>query len=126
MSKKQPLFDVQVTASYVSEQSSVQYNHHVFKYTVTICNNSATTATLLSRHWIITDAKGDVHELHGVGVVGEQPCLKPGEKFEYTSGAVLSTPIGLMQGSYQMCSEDGKQFAVKIAPFSLAKPRILH
>lgn len=126
MSNEQHDFDVLVSASYVTEQSSAQYNHHVFKYTVTIYNNGEKAAKLLGRHLIITDAKGDVHELHGIGVVGEQPYLKPGEKYEYTSGAVLSTPIGRIQASYHMLADDGKRFTVKIAPISLAKPRTLH
>lgn len=126
MNQEQHHIDILVDACYVTEQSSVQYNHHVFKYTVTIHNNGAKAAKLLERHWIITDAKGDVHELHGMGVVGEQPYLKPGEKYEYTSGAVLSTPIGRMQGSYHMLADDGKRFTVQIAPVSLAKPRTLH
>lgn len=118
--------DVSVSASYVNEQSSTQYNHHVFQYTVTIYNKGHTAAKLIGRHWIITDAEGNVHEVQGVGVVGEQPYLKPGEKYEYTSGTVLSTPIGLMQGSYAMVADDGQRFTVPIAPFSLAKPRTLH
>lgn len=126
MKQEQHDIDVHVSTSYINERSSTQYNHHVFKYTVTIHNKGVKAAKLLERHWIITDAKGNVHELQGFGVDGEQPYLKPGEKYKYTSGTVLGTPIGLMQGTYYMLTDDGTRFSVMIAPFSLAKPRTLH
>jgi ApaG protein len=83
-------------------------------------------AQLISRHWVITDATGSIQEVRGLGVVGVQPLLKPGEHFQYTSGSVLSTPVGTMHGSYHMTAEDGTQFDADIAPFTLTMPRILH
>lgn len=119
-------FSVAVETAFVTEQSDVEQNRYVFSYTVTITNIGSMTAQLISRHWIITDAANEIKEVRGLGVVGAQPLLKPGEHFRYTSGCVLTTPQGTMHGSYQMVAEDGTQFDAAIEPFKLAMPRILH
>jgi ApaG protein len=98
----------------------------VFAYTITIRNEGQVPARLMTRHWIITDANGKVQEVRGDGVVGEQPYLKPGQGFRYSSGAILETPVGSMQGTYQMIGDDGQQFDAPIAPFTLAMPGVLH
>jgi ApaG protein len=98
----------------------------VFAYTINIKNTGNIAAQLVSRHWIITDANDLVQEVRGLGVVGEQPLLKPGESFEYTSGAAIATPVGIMRGSYQMMAEDGTQFDAPIPEFTLSVPRVLH
>jgi len=98
----------------------------VFSYTIRISNHGQVPARLISRHWVITDDNGKVQEVHGEGVVGEQPWLRPGEDFEYTSGAVLETALGTMQGSYQMLADDGTSFDAPIAAFTLTVPRTLH
>lgn len=98
----------------------------VFAYTISIRNIGSVAAQLISRHWIITDGNGTVQEVRGLGVIGNQPLLKPGESFEYTSGCALSTPVGTMRGSYQMTAEDGTRFEAPIAEFTLAMPRVLH
>jgi ApaG protein len=98
----------------------------VFSCTITIRNEGQVPARLLTRHWIITDANGNVKETRGDGVVGEQPYLKPGQGFRYSTGAVIETPVGTMQGSYQMVADDGQQFDAPIAPFRLAMPGVLH
>jgi ApaG protein len=98
----------------------------VFAYTIRIRNGGELPARLLSRHWIITDDNGKVQEVRGDGVVGEQPWLRPGDEFEYTSGAVLETALGTMRGSYQMLSDDGTRFDAPIAAFTLSVPRTLH
>ena len=117
---------VVVAARYIAEQSDPAINRHVFAYTVTISNTGSVPAQLISRHWIITDASGHVQEVRGLGVVGHQPLLAPGQSFEYTSGCQLATPVGTMKGSYQMTAEDGVQFDAPIAEFVLAMPRVLH
>lgn len=117
---------VSVHSDYVPEQSHPGGARYVFAYTVTILNEGLTAAQLISRHWIITDANGKVQEVRGRGVVGEQPSLKPGESFRYTSGTVLETPVGSMHGSYEMVAEDGTRFDADIPPFSLATPTSLH
>ena len=117
---------VDVETAYVEEQSDPQDGRFVFSYTITIRNEGSTPARLLTRHWIITDANGKVQEVRGDGVVGEQPYLKPGQGFRYSSGAVIETPVGSMQGSYQMVADDGEQFDAPIAPFRLAIPGVLH
>jgi ApaG protein len=99
---------------------------YVFAYAITIENVGTVPAQLISRHWIITDAAGEVQEVRGLGVVGRQPLLQPGEKFEYTSGCQLETPVGTMRGSYQLTAVDGKQFEAEIREFTLAVPRVLH
>ncbi len=117
---------VSVATQYVAEQSDPQINRHVFAYTVTIRNTGNVPAQLISRHWIITDAANHVQEVRGLGVVGHQPLLAPGQSFEYTSGCQLATPVGTMKGSYQMTAEDGVQFEAPIAEFVLSMPRVLH
>jgi ApaG protein len=119
-------FTVSVVSAYIQDQSDEAQNRYVFSYTVTITNTGSVAAQLISRHWIITDASNTVQEVRGLGVVGEQPLLRPGEQFEYTSGTVLTTPVGKMRGSYHMTAEDGEQFDAEIAPFPLAMPRVLH
>lgn len=117
---------IQVATDYVDEQSEPESDRYVFAYTITISNNGDVPARLISRHWIITDANGKVQEVSGDGVVGEQPHLNPGEEFRYSSGAVLETPVGAMQGLYRMEADNGVNFDAPIAPFTLAVPGVLH
>ncbi|MEQ1601912.1 MAG: Co2+/Mg2+ efflux protein ApaG [Methylophilaceae bacterium] len=119
-------FSVAVETAYIAEQSSVELNRYVFSYTITITNTGNMSAQLISRHWFVTNSANSVQEVRGLGVVGEQPFLKPGEHFKYTSGTVLSTPTGTMHGSYHLTAEDGTQFDAKVAPFTLTMPRVLH
>jgi ApaG protein len=126
MDVTQPRIVVDVATAYVEEQSDPREKRFVFAYTITIKNEGDAPARLLTRHWIITDANGKVQEVRGEGVVGEQPHLKPGQGFRYSSGAVLETPVGAMQGSYQMVADDGRHFDAPIAPFSLAMPGVVH
>ena len=121
-----PRIRVDVETAYVEDQSDPGDRRFVFAYTITIRNQGSTPARLLTRHWIITDADGKVQEVRGDGVVGEQPYLKPGQGFRYSSGAVLETPVGSMQGSYQMIADDGERFDAPIAPFRLAIPGVLN
>ena len=116
---------VDVETSYLEEQSDPKEGKFVFSYTITLRNVGRMPAKLLTRHWIITDANGKVQEVRGDGVVGEQPHLKPGQGFRYSSGAMIETPVGAMQGSYQMVADDGERFDAPIAPFRLAMPGIL-
>jgi ApaG protein len=113
---------VRVQSHYLADQSSPRDDRYVFAYTITISNESRSTAQLRTRHWIITDGRGTVEEVRGDGVVGEQPRLAPGQTFQYTSGCVLTTSIGTMQGTYRMWRDDGSYFDAQIAPFSLASP----
>ena len=117
---------VSTQTQYVADQSDESKERFVFAYTVTIRNSGTVPAQLISRHWIITDAHNQVQEVRGLGVVGAQPLLKPGENFEYTSGTALATPVGTMRGSYQMVAEDGTQFDAPIPEFTLSVPRVLH
>ncbi len=117
---------VDVETRYIEEQSNPEQNYFVFAYTITIQNQGRQTAQLLTRHWIITDSNHKVQEVRGDGVVGEQPLLKPGEQFVYTSGTMLETSVGTMKGSYQMESGDGSKFDATIDEFVLSTPRILH
>ena len=117
---------IDVETSYLREQSNPQEQRYVFSYTITIHNDGGSPATLLTRHWTITDANGTVKEVRGEGVVGEQPRLEPGQGFRYSSGAVLETPVGTMQGSYQMVDGEGRRFDAPIPLFRLAMPGILH
>jgi ApaG protein len=117
---------VDVETSYLDQQSDPGEKRYVFSYTITIRNEGNTAARLMTRHWLITDANGKVQEVRGDGVVGEQPYLKPGQGFRYSSGAVLETPVGVMQGSYQMVADDGLRFDAPISPFRLAMPGVLH
>jgi ApaG protein len=111
---------------YLPEQSDEAAGRYVFSYTITITNTGEISAQLISRHWIITDANRSRQEVRGLGVVGEQPLLKPGDSFEYTSGTAISTPVGTMRGTYQMVAEDGHQFDAEIPEFVLSMPRTLH
>jgi ApaG protein len=117
---------VDVITNYVEDQSSPPEGRFVFSYTITIRNEGSVPARLLTRHWVITDANGKVQEVAGDGVVGEQPHLLPGQGFRYSSGAILETPVGAMQGSYRMVADDGQQFDAPIAPFTLAMPGLLN
>jgi len=117
---------VDVETAFIADQSDPARSKYVFSYTITIRNEGPVPARLLARHWIITHANGKVQEVRGEGVVGEQPYLKPGQGFRYSSGATLETPVGVMQGSYQMIAEDGRRFDAPIAPFRLAMPGVLH
>ena len=121
-------YDIQVSArtAFIPEQSDLENNRYVFAYTITITNAGNVPAQLVSRHWIITDANNQVQEVRGLGVVGEQPLLRPNESFQYTSGTAIATPVGTMRGSYQMVAEDGRQFDAPIAEFTLSVPRVLH
>ena len=126
MADKNPyLITVAVQTRFVADQSQPEADRYVFAYTIRIANAGSVPARLISRHWIITDANGKVEEVRGDGVVGEQPYLKPGQGFRYSSGAVIETPVGSMQGTYQMLADDGAQFDAPIEPFRLAMPGIL-
>ena len=117
---------VNVNTTYLADQSDPASERYVFAYTVTIANTGTVAAQLISRHWIITDAENVTQEVKGLGVVGEQPLLRPGESFEYTSGTAMATPVGTMKGSYQMVAEDGSQFEADVPEFILSVPRVLH
>lgn len=121
-------YHIQVSArtAWLAEQSEPERNRFVFAYTITIENLGSVTAQLISRHWLITDAHGKVQEVRGEGVVGEQPVLPPGGSYQYTSGAVLETPVGTMQGSYRMMADDGHDFDAEIPTFRLAVPNVLN
>ena len=119
-------FSVSVRPQFVPEHSKPDEDKFLFAYTVTIRNTGDVTAQLVSRHWIITDAHNKVEEVQGLGVVGEQPVLQPGEAFEYTSGCPIATPVGSMRGSYQCVAEDGTKFEAPIPEFLLSMPRTLH
>jgi len=117
---------VTVSSNYIPAQSAPKARRYVFAYTVRIANEGTESAQLKSRHWIITDGNGKVEQVRGPGVVGEQPMLRPGEHFEYTSGCVLETPRGSMEGTYQMVRSDGSEFDATIAPFALMLPYSLN
>jgi ApaG protein len=125
---QEKLYDIAVSAAtqYLADQSDENAGRFVFAYTITIRNPGNVTAQLISRHWIITDSQGLVQEVRGLGVVGAQPVLRPGESFEYTSGTSITTPVGTMRGSYQMVAEDGTRFEAAIPEFTLSVPRVLH
>lgn len=125
MSDRQKI-EVSVRTQFLPDQSDGENSRYVFTYTMTIRNAGTLPAQLISRHWIITDANNQVQEVKGLGVVGNQPLLKPGESFEYTSGCVLETPVGTMRGTYQMVGDDGSPFDAEIPEFVLAIPRTLH
>jgi ApaG protein len=126
MEKNDYDIQVKVETAYVPEESAPEQNRYFFAYTITITNTGLIPARLLSRHWIITDANSKVQEVKGLGVVGEQPYLEPGASFRYTSAAVLETPVGCMQGSYQMLADDGVAFNAPIPVFNLSTPHTLH
>ncbi|HIE90805.1 MAG: Co2+/Mg2+ efflux protein ApaG [Methylophilaceae bacterium] len=120
------LFSVHVETAYLADQSSEEGEHYTFSYTVTITNTGNIAAQLISRHWVITDADNQVSEVKGLGVIGEQPLLEPGEHFTYTSGTALNTAVGQMRGRYHIVAVDGTSFEAEIPPFILATPRVLH
>ena len=126
MSNTDYQFDIEVATRFLDDQSVPEEGRYVFAYTVHIRNDGKVPARLLGRHWLITDGNGKEQEVVGEGVVGEQPWLRPGEGFEYTSGAVLETDIGTMRGSYDVLADDGTRFAAPIPPFTLSIPRTLH
>lgn len=117
---------IDVATQYLPEQSDPDEGRYFFAYTIRVANIGSVAAQLVSRHWIITAADGKVEEVRGLGVVGHQPVLQPGEAFEYTSGCPLATPVGTMKGSYQMVAEDGERFEAPIPEFVLSMPRTLH
>jgi ApaG protein len=117
---------VDVETRYIEDQSNPEQNYYVFAYTITIQNRGQQSAQLLTRHWVITDSNQKIQEVRGDGVVGEQPRLKPGEQFVYTSGTMLETAVGTMKGSYQMLADDGSQFDATVDEFVLSTPRVLH
>jgi ApaG protein len=117
---------VKALAAFVPQQSEIEQNRYVFAYTMTITNTGTSAARLVSRHWIITDANDHVQEVRGEGVIGEQPHLRPGKTFEYTSATAIATPVGTMRGSYRMVDDDGVEFDAPIPEFTLSMPRVLH
>lgn len=117
---------IEVETHYVEEESFPPDERFVFAYTITIHNNDNIPVKLLTRHWVITDGHGKIDEVHGEGVVGEQPHIGPGDYFNYTSGVVLNTPIGTMEGSYQMLNDNGDHFDAIIPLFTLSQPNSLH
>ncbi|OOE88350.1 Co2+/Mg2+ efflux protein ApaG [Salinivibrio sharmensis] len=123
---EQSQFEIHVATQYVEDQSEPDNERFVFSYTVTIKNRGDTPAQLMRRKWLITDANGKELEIEGEGVVGEQPKIAAGEKYTYTSGTIIETPVGVMQGFYTMQDQDDQSFKVDIAPFRLALPNILH
>jgi ApaG protein len=126
MSDRKYDITVAVKTAYLPEQSDPARSTYVFAYTIKITNTGEIAAQLISRHWIITDADSQVQEVKGLGVVGQQPLLQPGESFEYTSGTSLATAVGTMRGTYQMVAGDGKTFDAEIPQFTLSMPRVLH
>jgi ApaG protein len=121
-------YAIAVTAhsTYLPDQSDEEDDRYVFAYTIRITNEGNVPAQLLSRHWFITDADNQVQEVRGMGVVGEQPTLGPGDTFEYSSGSSIPTAVGTMRGSYQMVATDGTRFEARIPEFTLSVPRVLH
>ena len=117
---------VTTVPQFIADQSDPDSDRYVFAYTITIENVGTVAAQLISRHWIITDGNSRIQEVRGLGVVGEQPLLRPSEKYEYTSGCQLETPVGTMRGTYQLVAEDGTAFEAEIPEFTLSIPRVLH
>ncbi|WP_299801808.1 Co2+/Mg2+ efflux protein ApaG [uncultured Shewanella sp.] len=126
MSQLAASVSVDVQTAYIETQSSPDEDKYLFSYTITISNLSNEELTLKSRHWCITDADGRKSEVHGAGVVGETPTIKPNSSYEYTSGTVLETPLGVMEGSYTMVDSDGNEFEAPISAFRLSIPGLLH
>jgi ApaG protein len=126
MSDSRYQVDVSVETRFLAEQSQPEQNRFAFAYTITVRNTGIVSAKLLSRHWVITDGDGQVEEIRGDGVVGQQPVIAPGQSHTYTSGTVMTTKVGNMQGAYQMLADDGHRFDAIIAPFRLAVPGALH
>jgi len=124
--EKEYAIDVSAATLYLAEQSDEAAGRYVFAYTIKLRNTGSVAAQLVSRHWVITDSQGLVQEVRGLGVVGAQPLLQPGETFEYTSGASIATAVGTMKGSYQMVAADGTRFEAPIPEFTLSVPRVLH
>ena len=124
--EKEYAIDVSAATQYLAEESDETAGRYVFAYTIRLRNTGRVAAQLVSRHWVITDAQGLVQEVRGLGVVGAQPLLQPGESFEYTSGASIATAVGTMKGSYQMVAADGTRFEAPIPEFTLSVPRVLH
>ncbi|MGH8740194.1 MAG: Co2+/Mg2+ efflux protein ApaG [Burkholderiales bacterium] len=124
--EKEYAIAVSAATQYLAEQSDEAAGRFVFAYTITLRNTGSVAAQLISRHWVITDMQGLVQEVRGLGVVGAQPLLQPGESFEYTSGASIATAVGTMKGSYQMVASDGTRFEAPIPEFTLSVPRVLH
>ena len=118
--------EVQVVTRFLEEESEPDAERYVFAYTIRIVNRSQVTSQLRNRHWIITDGAGEIEEVRGEGVVGQQPVLEPEASFEYTSGAILKTPVGAMQGAYEFEDPEGRSFDVPIPPFSLSVPKMVH
>ena len=118
--------EVGAATKYVADQSDEAAGRYVFAYTITLRNTGTVAAQLISRHWVITDAQGRVQEVRGLGVVGEQPLLEPGQSYEYTSGTAIATAVGTMKGAYQMLAIDGTRFEAPIPEFTLSVPRVLH
>ncbi len=121
-------YEISVAAEsqYLADQSDEPAGRYVFAYTITLRNTGTVAAQLISRHWIITDANNQVQEVRGLGVVGEQPLLAPGESYKYSSGAAIATVVGTMRGTYQMVADDGTRFDAPIPEFTLSIPRTLH
>lgn len=126
MYKQQYHITVEVETTYVRDQSIPEESRYVFAYTITITNTGTVPVQLLGRHWVITDANNKVQEVRGEGVVGEQPHLTPGDSFRYTSAAMIETPVGCMQGEYQMIADDGVEFEAEIPAFNLSTPHTIH
>ena len=126
MYKQQYHITVEVETTYIREQSLPEQNRFMFAYTITIINTGSVPVQLLGRHWVITDANNKVQEVRGDGVVGEQPHLSPGDSFRYTSAAMIETPVGCMQGEYQMIADDGVEFEAEIPVFNLSTPHTIH
>ena len=126
MQEMQYHITVEVETTYVREQSIPEQNRFMFAYTITITNTGSIPVQLLGRHWVITDANNKIQEVRGEGVVGEQPHLSPGDSFRYTSAAMIETPVGCMQGAYQMIAEDGVEFEAEIPVFNLSTPHTIH
>jgi ApaG protein len=124
--EKQYAIEVAAATQYLAEQSDEAAGRYVFAYTITLRNTGSVAAQLVSRHWIITDAQGLVQEVRGLGVVGAQPLLEPGQSFEYSSGTAIATAVGTMKGAYQMVAADGTRFDAPIPEFTLSVPRVLH
>lgn len=123
---KRYCIEVTATTKYLADQSDPEQDRYVFSYNITITNHGTQAAQLISRHWVITDAKEQVQEVYGEGVVGNQPVIQPGESYTYSSGTMLNTQVGSMQGSYAMLSDDGHEFETVIPAFTLAQPNILN
>ena len=121
-----PTIEVNTAVHYLEGQSAASEQRYVFAYRITLRNAGSASAQLLSRHWVITDATGAVEEMRGEGVIGEQPLLNPGEEFEYTSGTMLKTPVGTMQGEYTFVDDHGQNFEVPIPVFLLSAPNLVH